>query len=293
MNPNVDSLHAGIAGVGMEVDQLDLGHGLVLKKTFAHFMAPFLMSFAPAQEGRPHPPPWSAVSDGISFDIHIELYVPSSFKQRHFFDRLNTVWWITSLIRLRGAFGAHTPVIADRSLAEIPKNWKDAVILPIEVLPRKLFGKPVLAELSVDDLEWLEQPWLKGGRLMNESQNFNDAFQALDSAGALPTPGVALLAVWGALEHLFSPATQELRFRVSANIAAFLEDPGQARLELHQKLMKLYNARSEVAHGTRLKSFDAWSDTYALANRILRKILSAGHVPSKEELEQELFAPRI
>jgi hypothetical protein len=293
MNPNVDSLHAGMAGVGMQADQFDLGHGLTLKKTFAHFMAPFLMAFAPAQEGRPHPTPWSAVSDGIGVDIHIELYVPSSFQQPHFFDRLNTVWWITSLVRLRGAFGAHTPVIADRPLNEIPQDWQNASILAVEVLPRKLFRKPALAELSLDDLEWLKQTWLTGGRLMNESPNFNDAYQALDSAGALPTPAVALLAVWGALEHLFSPAKQELRFRVSANIAAFLEAPGQARLELHQKLMKLYDARSGVAHGTRLKSLDAWSDTYALANRILCKLLSVGHVPSKEDLEQELFAPCI
>jgi hypothetical protein len=287
MNPNVDPLHAGIAGITMDVDEFDLGEGLVLRKTFAHFMAPFLMAFAPPKEDGTHPTPWSAVSNGLGFDIQIELYVPASF-QPQFFDRLNTVWWIGSLIRLKGAFAAHVPAIADRPFAKIASAWNEAKILPVEVLPRRLLRAPALTLLSVNELEWLKQTWLPGGRLMNESK-FNDAFQAVDSAGAMPTPGVALLAVWGALEHLFSPAKQELRFRVSANIAAYLEEPGQGRVDLHRKLMKLYDARSGVAHGPRLKTPDAWPETYAVANRILLKMLSLGHVPSQQDLEQQLF----
>ncbi|MCW0460355.1 hypothetical protein NB717_001423 [Xanthomonas sacchari] len=293
MNLSTDSLYAGVAGVRISEERFELGHGLVLTRTFAHFMAPFLMAFAPAEKGKPNPGPWSAVSDGIGLDIHVQLHVPASFDQANFFDRLNTVWWITALIRLRGAFRSHVPVIADRSFADIPENWNDARMLPVEVLPRHLAAESALAELSNDDLQWLKEVWLPGGRLMDSSATFNDAFQALDGAGGMPTPAVALLAVWGALEHLFSPAMQELRFRVSANIAAYLESPGTGRLNLHQKIMKLYDARSVVAHGTKLKTPDAWSQTYALANRVLMKMLANGCAPSKDGLEEELFAPRI
>jgi hypothetical protein len=233
MDPRTDSLFAGIASVEIDVDQFDLGYGVTLKRTYAHFMAPFLMAFFPAEEGKANPTPWSAVKGGLGFDIHIELYVPASFTIPDFFDRLNTVWWITSLIRLRGASAAHAPVIADRSFPEIPQNWADTTILPVEALPRCLFTHPTIQRLSSIDLEWLKSIWVEGGKLMGESSQLNDAFQAFDAAGALPNHSVALLAVWGALEHLFSPARQELRFRVSANIAAFLEPAGQARLELH------------------------------------------------------------
>lgn len=277
----------------MNADRLDLGHGLVLQKTYAHFMAPFIMAFAPAEKGRPHPAPWSSVSNGLGIDIYIQLYVPSSFDLKNFFDRLNTVWWIAALMRLRGASRAHVPVIADRPFADIPANWKDARILPIEVLPRRLADDSGISELSEDDLQWLKDVWVHGGHLMDKSPKFNDVFQAFDSAGAMPTRAVSLLALWGALEHLFSPSKQELRFRVSANIAAYLERPGPARLALHQQLLKLYDARSTVAHGTRLKTPDAWSETYTVANRVLMTMLMRGEVPSKEGLENELFAPRI
>lgn len=293
MNPTTDSLYAGIAGVRIDAEQIELGHGVVLTKTFAHFMAPFLMAFAPAERGKPHPGPWSAVSDGIGLDIHVQLFVPSDFNLPNFFDRLNTVWWITALIRLRGAFCAHVPIIADRAFSEIPKNWQEAKMLPIEVLPRQLSAEKTLTELSDEDIQWLKNVWIPGGRLMDTSTTFNDAFQALDGAGAMPTRAVALLAVWGALEHLFSPAKQELRFRVAANIAAYLERPGRERLNLLQRIMKLYDARSSVAHGTRLKTPEAWSETYTLANRILLKMLATGHVPSRDDLDNELFAPGI
>lgn len=293
MNPTTDSLYAGISGARIGTERIELGHGVVLSQSFAHFMAPFLMAFAPAQKGQPHPGPWSAVSNGIGLDIHIQLFVPSDFNMPNFFDRLNTVWWITALIRLRAASRAHVPVIADRPFSEIPDSWKDAKILPVEVLPRQLPAGDKLTELSDEDIDWLKKVWISGGRLMDSSETFNDAFQALDGAGAMPTKAVALLAVWGALEHLFAPAKQELRFRVAANISAFLERPGKERLSLHQRIMKLYDARSSVAHGTKLKTPEAWSETYTLANRILLKMLETGHVPSREDLDNELFAPSI
>jgi hypothetical protein len=127
---------------------------------------------------------------------------------------------------------------------------------------------------------------------MTKSSTLNDAFQAFDPSGNLPNKSVAMLAIWGSLEHLFSPAKHELRFRVSANIASFLERPGAARLALHQKLLKLYDARSQVAHGTARKGADAWAETYQIASRVLLKILENRAVPSKESLDAAIFAPQ-
>jgi hypothetical protein len=42
MNPNDCSLYAGIAGVSINIDEFDFGEGVVLRKTYAHVMAPYL-----------------------------------------------------------------------------------------------------------------------------------------------------------------------------------------------------------------------------------------------------------
>jgi len=51
MNLETDTIYAGIAGVELDVDSFDLGDGLIITKSFGHFMAPFLMAFAPAAPG--------------------------------------------------------------------------------------------------------------------------------------------------------------------------------------------------------------------------------------------------
>jgi hypothetical protein len=118
---------------------------------------------------------------------------------------------------------------------------------------------------------------------------FNDTYRALDSIWETPSPSLALLTLWGALENLFSPAKQELRFRVSANIASYLEVPGTSRLDLHKKLLKLYDARSTAAHGTGKQLGSALAETQEVVRRVIYKMLETLHVPSKEELDGILF----
>lgn len=289
MNPATDPIYAGIAGLKLVPESFNLGEGLVLSQTYAHFMAPFLMAFGPAKPGAPHPAPWSAVSGGITQDIHVQLYVPTEFDAPSFFDRLNTVWWIAALIRLRTTTRAHVPVLSDRPFRDVPLDWKNARLLPVEVLPRRLAAESTTEGLADADLQWIKRIWRPGGELMNRSELLNEAFQALDSAFAMPTTSVSLLAMWGALELVFCPAKQELRFRVAANIAAYLEAPGSARLELHRRVLKLYDARSEAAHGARPTSDSAWVETTSLVRRILIRILEASHVPTRQDLDHSLF----
>lgn len=220
----------------------------------------------------------------------MQLTVPKEFFIEGFYDRINTVWWIAALLRLRGAFDASVPVIAERPFADIPQNSGNATILSVEALPRSAFMAPTLTRLGLEELAWLKQHWRTGGLLMGQDRRLNDAFQAFDASGRIPTGSVAMLAIWGALEHLFSPAKQELRFRVSANIASFLESPGPGRLALHKKILKLYDARSEVAHGTRARARTAGEETFTLANRILVRIIEEGAAPSKDDLDELLFS---
>lgn len=288
MNLDNDPLYGGIAGVRLSVQRFELGYGVVLSQTSAKFIAPFLLKFPSATLGSFGK--MSAVSDGISLDVELELFIPHTFQKEGFFNRVNTFWWLTALIRLRGAHRAQLPVISDRPFSDIVKNCNEAKALPVEVVPRRLLGAKNLEELSIEDLQWLKKVWLSGNKLMQNHIAFNDAFQALDGAGAMPTKAVATLAIWGAFEHLFSPGKQELRFRVSANIATFLETAGMERLKLHKKIMKLYDVRSTVAHGVKVPSADDWIETLSLAHRILTKMLEINRVPTISDLELALFS---
>lgn len=52
--------YVGISGGTLPIQQFDLGHGVWMYQTYANFMSPYLMAFAPAQQGKLHPVPWRA-----------------------------------------------------------------------------------------------------------------------------------------------------------------------------------------------------------------------------------------
>jgi hypothetical protein len=83
----------------------------------------------------------------------------------------------------------------------------------------------------------------------------------------------------------------ELKFRVCANIAAYLEGPGEQRYNLFRYLSKLYDARSAAAHGAEIKRRDAYMDSVSIASQVVMRIIDLGKVPTKVELERELFWP--
>ncbi|MFM5404860.1 HEPN domain-containing protein [Aeromonas veronii] len=288
MNIQEDPIYAGVSGVPKDVGEIDFGSGVILRPTFAHLMAPFLLAFAPAPPNSHHPGPWAAVNGGLGLDIHAELYIPDSFSPPNFFDRLNTVWWITSLLRLALSPQIHVPVISNEPFHEISKDSKNARILPVEAFTHRYHGSLYEPKNVDESISWVVRTWKEGQGLMRDSR-FNDTYQALDSIWCVPSPSLALVTLWGALENLFSPSKQELRFRVSANIASYLEAPGNGRLDLQKRLLKLYDSRSGAAHGANKDVTEALAETKDITRRVLYKIFETRNIPTKEDLERELF----
>jgi hypothetical protein len=282
-------LYGGLAGAPLPLESYDLGRGVTLSRTYAHLMAPFMMAFSPAEPGQPHPPPWRAAKGGFGFDILAQVHVPRDFAAAQWFDRLNTVWWFVALLRFRATPFLLVPVVANGPFAD-GGGGDDIHFWPVEVEPRLLLVEQNAShEIREDDLAWIKQHWWSGGKLMHQSGEFNLLFQACAQCIFARNPPLALLSLWGALEGLFSPAKAELRFRVSANIAAFLEAPGRGRLELQKKVAKLYDARSQAAHGGSHLPANALADSYALTKRVITKVIESDHVPSREDLDTALF----
>jgi hypothetical protein len=130
--------------------------------------------------------------------------------------------------------------------------------------------------------------WQKAGTLL-ANEDFYVAFTAIDFSIWNSSPALGLVALWGALERLFSKSTQELTFRVSANIAAYLEKPGRERHELFKNVKALYDHRSRAAHGDATPDIVPYQNTFAIARRVILKVIESHHLPSKQELEAFLF----
>jgi hypothetical protein len=289
MHPNSVDLYAGLCGVTLVPDRFEMGHGVVISRTYAHLFAPFTMAFSPAAPGGHHPGPWRSAKGGLALDLSAQLLLPATTSIPQV-NRVNTIWWMAALLRLHTSTSISVPVISSDSIASIPNIEHEPELWPLEIHTPRLFpedpqGRPV----DSPELEWLRDNWYEAAVLL-ENENFSQAFQAIDSSLWNHTPVLALVAVWGALERLFSPSAAELGFRVSSNIAAFLEPPGIARYALFKKVKSLYDSRSKAAHGSGEAELAPYAETYSVARRALVKMVEARHVPDKKELEANLFA---
>ncbi len=283
-------LYGGLAGARLPVEEFDFGRGITVSRTYALLMAPFMMAFSPAERGRPHPSPWRAAKGGFGFDIHAQIHVPRDFKPSEWFDRLNTVWWFVALLRFRATPFVLVPVVASGPFAKAKDGDEEIHFWPVEVEQRLLMVEEKAShEIREDDLDWIRRHWWDAGKLMNRSQEFNLLFQGCAQCVFTRNPALALLSLWGALEGVFSPAKTELRFRVSANIAAYLEPPGRARMELQKRVARLYDARSQAAHGGSDLPKDALRESYALTKRVIMRVIEANEAPNREELDAALF----
>lgn len=99
----------------------------------------------------------------------------------------------------------------------------------------------------------------------------------------------SLLVVWGALEQLFAPSTAELRYRVASNIEAYLNPPGEKRLQTYREILDLYNHRFTAAHTAKDVDLSALLGSYVLMRNALVRMVDEQHIPDQKELEQTIF----
>lgn len=283
-------IYAGLSGATLEIEEFELGHGLKVSKTFAHLMAPFVMAFAPAPPDKHHPGPWSAVSGGIGFDILAEIFVPEDVEDSLSLDPTFAAWWITAFVRLRLGPSVVVPVIGSHAFSAAKELGHKASFHPIEVERASLNLDPdARTRLSETDLVWIKRHWVPAAQLFEKSDNFRLLFEALDQSMFARHSELALLCLWGGLEAVFSPAKSELRYRISSSIACFLESSGLGRMSLQKRIAKLYDSRSNAAHGRTDKESGSLTETYRLARRTTLKIIEQNHVPTHEQLEAKLF----
>jgi hypothetical protein len=286
-----ESLFGGISEVRLPSCEFDFGGGVSISPAEAHLMRPYLMTYRRPESSFPA---IMSSKGSFGFDIVGEICIPASFDTDEWFDQPNSVWWLAALIRLRATPMLRVPVLSNASFATIALN-KGQSFWPVEVEAerRRLVLDPdAPSEVKDDDLVWVRNHWRSGGRLMRETREFNVLFQAFDQTSFSRDPLLALLLMWSALEGMFSPARTELRFRIAANIATFLEPPGEGRALLQKSCAKLYDARSAAAHGRPEAATEPLVATYALLRRVLIKILESNEVPSPAAMEEALLYGR-
>lgn len=285
-------LFLGLTGLAVgDTEPIDLGSGLSLSSASSKFLSP--LTLVCPQEQSPdlnNPKPAFIQFPTGESEVTAQLHIPVTAAP-NFLKRFELGRFVVSLLRLWSDPGIGLHALSTHnfeSLLSLPESDRPSLI-PIETNPRH-FSLRILDPLSViGSLSWVQENWKAAYVLYESSSEFRLAADTLDSSQFVPNPALTLVALWGALEAIFSPSTSELRFRVSSLIASYLEPAGEKRLQMQKQIASLYDMRSAAAHGKPRHQSDDLLKSHELLRKVVIRMIHAKTVPTKELLESKLF----
>jgi hypothetical protein len=192
------------------------------------------------------------------------------------------------LLRLTSAPTMAVPVKLDMPIQEAGKQANPFIQLfenEALVFQSPTDGTPI----HKDNLDWFKENWSEIAKLVRANPLLLASLEICDDCRIRRHTSHSMLAIWGALEHLFSPSKTELRHRVASNIAAFLEPRGEKRLNKYKEVLKLYDQRSIAAHTTTSIQPQHFMESWVLLRNVLLKIVLEMKVPTQSDFENSLF----
>jgi len=283
-DPNHVALFGGICGVPLSVPDFTICDGLLIRQTFAHVMAPYLLAFAPPKKrGAPHPAPWKSARGGLGFDVTVEIMLTENCRPTGF-DRINTLWWVLALLRLATGAPLRMTVFSNMAFAAVPESSTEPVFWTVEMPPHQLclVRNPPTA-ISVAHLEWVRKSLVDGAVLM-DTEHFNRVVQTFDSAIWAHSLGSAIVMVWAAIETLFRPGWWQITKTLSKCIATYLYPAGGDRDRAYQKVEQLYEARGSAAHNSYVPESEQLFDSFQIARRCIVKCIDDRLLPDADDL---------
>lgn len=295
-NENIESnLCAGLSGLDLKGQIIGFGHGIELRPTFAHLFSTDILAFErPAAPHSFHPGPWQAISHKEGLDISSELFIPKEYRH-HKISPVGVARTIITLLRLWSDPEVALLVLADCPIQELknrtysgPDDKHVAMLLPGR--DRHINFCLQRDDKVVESIEWVVKHWEVALNLKASHPEFDFLLETFDNAQLIPNSAMMLVSLWGALEAIFAQTNAELRFRISAQIAAFLTPRGLSRLEKQKEVLRLYDKRSAAAHGNPKHGPEELLKTFELLRSAIIRMIENKAIPTKATLEELLFA---
>jgi hypothetical protein len=290
MNVEVTSLYFGLRGIDPQVEVVDLGGGLLLRKTYAHLIGAHVLAFAqPASPNTHHPGPWQATTRNDGIDVRAELEIPFAAAKAVRLRPQEVARVVVTLIHFFTEPNAQLVLLTPCPLASLPQRpVNDAPVAHVLSVQPEWFTIGRRDAAAPYKFGGVRDTWQAACALFASSPKFRLAIEAFDLARFVPT-ALGLVALWGALEALFCDSQNEITFKLSTFIAAYLEPPGQDRCNRQKRVAKLYGKRSLAAHGKPKHAPDDLLESCEIMRACLLRMIQTGRVPTKTDLESALY----
>ncbi|MCP4316487.1 MAG: hypothetical protein GY789_10840 [Hyphomicrobiales bacterium] len=161
---------------------------------------------------------------------------------------MDLAWALVSCLRIKTTAQILVPVFSDRSWSTIAAVTDQSCYAQLlEDFPQARRVKDAVPILQ-DDLDWVVAK-LTNFLDLCSNPRFELATDSLCTYHHTPNLRLMTVTLWSGIEALFD-VHAELRYRLSNYVSAVLEPRGERRLSKYKRMLKLYDMRSKIVHGS-------------------------------------------
>jgi len=287
-DPNNVALYGAVCGIKLPQLEVHIADGLVLRKSYAHVMSPYLVALSPVTPMGIHGGPWKVVSGGLGFDAYAELALKHQARP-YCFDRVNTIWFIAALLRLRHSVGIKVPVISDTAFQEIALIEEEPVFWPIEMAATAFcYDRSQKDEnIPTEVLGWIAKYSVQISNLLATHPHLLNAFRAYDGTHSASNVNTAKMLLWSAAEALFRPGDRDIKKTLAKLISTFLFSPSPARDSCFSKVSRLYQVRGKITHAAEQTDGQTLLETAHIIRDCFVKAFEQGTAPDRTVLLEQ------
>lgn len=279
--------YLGLSGFVPDFEQLDLGEGFILKKTYARVFGTTMAHFTPPPAEIHNTAPWVAVEGGFDFEIKAEVTIPKTISKCSL-ESDTVIDILVGLLRMAVRPQINAPAISTVSFSEA-KSAANFTIQSHEIYTRHngfMIKGP--ESYPIQAFDWLRMHLGRTLKLTASNPVLRAAIEVFTDIQFIKHRGLATISVWASLESIFK-IESEIAHRVSACIATFLEEYGDKRYTLYQRCFALYKSRCAAAHQGKETEHDDLLESIVILRRVILKIIVDGQLPNRKNIEQAIF----
>ncbi len=281
----IDRWHFAVGGLDTQREVLELGGPIILRR---------LRSFPTHEElalSLTSLPVAGAMALYGEKVIRHELVIDAS----HFEDNTERIFptaeAVLAGLRIRTGAEIVCPAVCERSWAALrtaPANRCRAFHFE-RGLAHQTAMEPKL--VLADDLDWVRNNLATVIQLTG-GERFETAIEALCTYMLAANDRMKVAQLWAGIEALFGRRNGEVGYRLRVLTAFLVEERGPARRKFSRRVKKLYDTRSDVVHGGKVKPDELAAHIvevrYLLA-RLLQQIIALKKVPTDDDFEELMF----
>jgi hypothetical protein len=160
------------------------------------------------------------------------------------------------------------------------EHWQEVQAVAFESAPHQIgIFTAMRIEVTNDELSWLRDMFPVAARLYHDERFFR-AFSVYDQAQWTPTPEMATVLVWTAIEILFDLAGEREKTKaICRTLSDYVGVDQFDRDRAYQVIQYLYYTRGQTVHAGRCTPSQDVIQSFRLASVAFQRVLINGRLP--------------